>query len=95
MTTSHTPGPWRVVVNCNDYEVRPYLIYAGEVHVASIERDDEERCESNAALIRTAPAVLEALRLARSMLPDRPAHDPERSKLDIIDRAIEEATEGA
>jgi len=61
---SHTPGPWRTVVNCQDYEARPYFVYAGAKCIAAIERNDDPACthEPDAALIAAAPDLLAALK---------------------------------
>lgn len=61
MTTKHTPGPWREVVNCADYEAFPTLIYAGSSFVAQVATDQltvESRDEANARLIAAAPDLL-------------------------------------
>ena len=57
----HTHGPWRSIVNCADYKTRPYLIYAGSVPIATIERGaPDTEVEGNAILVELAPATLEA-----------------------------------
>lgn len=67
--TEHTKEPWRDIVACEDYELRPYLIYSGATPVAAIIREDRGEDEANAGRIVACinacagipTAVLEAL----------------------------------
>jgi hypothetical protein len=60
----HTPGPWREVVNCQDYEAFPTLVYAGSQMIAQIATDqlvEGSADEANARLIAAAPELYAAL----------------------------------
>lgn len=95
MTTQHTPGPWRTIINCQDYEGQPYLIYAGAEPVATIDRGIED--EANAALIEAAPDILEAAAALLAKIDHITTKEfelgAEKAEREALRAAIEKATQ--
>jgi hypothetical protein len=92
MKTQHTPGPWRTVLNNQDYEAFPLLIYAGAEFIAQVatdREDTESRTDDNALLIAAAPDLLAAL---RSIALSYPKTDEGETLTAIARTAIAKAT---
>lgn len=81
---THAPSPWRV-----DYRGKlPTILDAAYAPVATL----APNAEGSLPLIKAAPNLLQALRLAESTLTRLRPHDGVSGTLDIIRIAIKEAT---
>jgi len=100
METKHTKGEWKVInkpvaldaniaiVNSNK---KPVLICEMTCIRGDSYEDNSSQIEANAKLIAAAPELLEALLVAKELIPKNvPLFDTEYK---IIDNAIKKATE--
>jgi hypothetical protein len=90
--TEHTPGPWIIMPTLKG---ALSINVAPSVPVATVGGAGwhlgEKVARANARLIAAAPEMLAALEDALTLLPDYPAHDPQRHRVDTIRAAIAKA----
>ena len=82
MTTKHTPGPWRLV--------KGVQIRSAKDQIARVWMQRNGEGTANAHLIAASPTMLEACRMARTLLRSMGVGD-ESHTLQTLDAAIKEA----
>lgn len=94
----HTPGPWRLMtVPMVMHPTRDGVAIANLcvefVPSEGYHNENRQEAMANARLIAAAPDLLEALTIARSMLPKRDDELADAPLYDKIDAAITRATQ--
>jgi hypothetical protein len=88
---SHTPKPWKAKF----YGDNSCDIYAGDKLIAELEYPDGDECDADGLLIAAAPELLEAARIALSMMggdDSGPDDDEIHDEWERVRAAIRKAT---
>lgn len=83
----HTQGKW-ITDESHRNEWEGITVWAGDMVVCHVVKDQHEEIEENARLISAAPELLEALKVAKAIIASMPG---EREALQIIHAAIAKA----